>query len=192
MKILPVYIFQIFYICLQIFFLFRLVKMGMWHVDGAASPDWKNKGSTWLTSWWLPIFYCRETIMPRLPYCSGELMHPSIHPSIHPSFLPSIHHQPTNQPTNSLPIYQSIYLALSWWFIYCNDTKYSLQISRFLGMRIVSQRTFSDIQRLYCVPAIQSFWDDVNSATLNRFQGQPLIVAGKRHLLTLLKKTNNI
>ena len=55
-------------------------------------------------------------------------------------------------------------------------------------MRIVSQRTFSDTQRLYCVPAIQSFWDDVNSATLNRFQGQPLIVAGKSHLLTLLKK----
>ena len=49
---------------------------------------------------------------------------------------------------------------------------------RFMGLRTVNAGTFSRIQRLYCVPTIETFWTEVNSDQLRKLDDKPLVLSG--------------
>ena len=54
-----------------------------------------------------------------------------------------------------------------------------LSFYSFMGLRIVDQTTFSQIQRSYCLPSIESMWNTVNEKTIEELKGLPLILAGR-------------
>ena len=51
---------------------------------------------------------------------------------------------------------------------------------RFMNLKLVSETSFSQIQRLYCLPAIDDFWKEVNASMLAELQDKPLIIAGTK------------
>ena len=59
---------------------------------------------------------------------------------------------------------------------------------RFMGMRIVSSTTFLQIQRLYRIPAIETFWQDVNTATLDSLRDKVVVACGMYNVFTISNK----
>ncbi len=49
---------------------------------------------------------------------------------------------------------------------------------RFMRLGTLSQSLFTRVQGLYCVPAIERFWADIQRDTLHKLAGQKLYVAG--------------
>ncbi len=52
-------------------------------------------------------------------------------------------------------------------------------LAKFMKLGNLSRTMFTRIQGLYCVPAVESFWERTQSETLRKLAGQNLYLAGK-------------
>jgi hypothetical protein len=59
--------------------------------------------------------------------------------------------------------------------------------SKFLQLPILSQTTFSKIQRTYLVPPIEQYWVEHQDGTLELFIGTDVVILGK--YVTIFNKT---
>ena len=55
---------------------------------------------------------------------------------------------------------------------------------RYMGLRTIDNRTFSQIQRLYCVPTIDTFWNEINNDQLKQLVNKPVVIAGMSQAVT--------
>ena len=52
------------------------------------------------------------------------------------------------------------------------------KFATFLGLEMISSSTFHRIQRLYCIPAIQSWWEWQRGEIFEEFLGRDVVLSG--------------